>query len=224
MVLTYALTGLITSKFRSSGQTCVCANRVLVHSSILDKVAKSLKTNLEKTFTYGSVWDKKVNFGPLYAGGKGIKKVKDHLQQAVDNGAELYSGGKEEAKHEGPNFFPPTIVITASENSKAATLQFMQEETFGPIAFLVPFEKEEEAIKTANDVDVGLAAYFYTEDISRLWRVSEALKAGMIGARVGLVSAAEMPFGGVKESGLGREGGISALEEYLDIKAITIGV
>ena len=103
-------------------------------------------------------------------------------------------------------------------------MQFMREETFGPLAFLVPFETEEEAVRLANDTDVGLAAYFYTENISRLYRVSEALKAGMIGARVGLVSAAEMPFGGVRESGLGREGGIAALEEYLDIKAITIGI
>lgn len=212
-------TGLITSKFRSSGQTCVCANRVLVHSSILDKVAESLKRNLETTFVYGSVWDKKVNFGPLYAK-PGIKKVEDHLQEALSRGAKLYSGGKETAKHGGPNFFPPTVVIGSSK----INMKFMSEETFGPLAFLVPFDTEDEAIKMANDTNVGLAAYFYTKDISRLWRVSEALNAGMIGVRVGLVSAAEMPFGGIKESGLGREGGISALEEYLNIKAITVGI
>ena len=217
-LLIYMCLGLITSKFRSSGQTCVCANRVLVHSSIIDKVAESLSRNLEKTFVYGSVWDKKVNFGPLY-GEKGIKKVEHHLEQALSSGATLHTGGKEAARHEGPNFFPPTVVTGTKVNMK-----FMYEETFGPIAFLVPFETEQEAIRLANDTDVGLAAYFYTEDISRLWRVSEALKAGMIGARVGLVSAAEMPFGGVRESGMGREGGIAALEEYLDIKAITVGI
>lgn len=103
-------------------------------------------------------------------------------------------------------------------------MKFMSEETFGPLAFLVSFETEEEVIKMANTSDVGLAAYFYTEDISRLWRVSEALKVGMVGVRVGLISAAEQPFGGVLESGLGREGGISALEEYLDIKSITVGI
>jgi succinate-semialdehyde dehydrogenase / glutarate-semialdehyde dehydrogenase len=211
------LPGLITSKFRSSGQTCVCANRVLVHSSILDKVTESLSRNLEETFVYGSVWDKKVNFGPLY-GGKGIQKVEKHLQQALSSGAILHTGGKEAARHKGPNFFPPTVVTGSKDNMK-----FLKEETFGPIAFLVPFETEQEAIKLANDTDVGLAAYFYTEDISRLWRVSEALKVGMVGARVGLVSAAEMPFGGVQESGLGREGSVTALEEYLDTKAITVG-
>lgn len=173
---------------------------------------------MESTFTYGSVWDKKVNFGPLYAG-PGIKKVENHLQQALDSGGKIHTGGKGDAKHKGPNFFPPTIVTGSTTSMK-----FMQEETFGPIAFLVPFETEDEAIKLANDSSVGLAAYFYTEDISRLWRVAEALKVGMVGARVGLVSAAEMPFGGVLESGLGREGGIHALDEYLDTKAITIGI
>jgi succinate-semialdehyde dehydrogenase/glutarate-semialdehyde dehydrogenase len=218
LLIPHACQGLITSKFRSSGQTCVCANRVLVHSSIIDRVAEALSRNLEETFVYGSVWDKNVNFGPLYAG-KGIQKVDYHLQQALNNGATLYTGGKEAARHTGPNFFPPTVVTGSKANMK-----FMEEETFGPVAFLVPFETEQEVIGLANDTDVGLAAYFYTEDISRLWRVSEALKVGMVGARVGLVSAAEMPFGGVQESGLGREGGIAALEEYLDIKAITVGI
>lgn len=149
---------------------------------------------------------------------KGIDKVKQHLEDSIKKGAKVHSGGVTWAK-DGPNFFPPTIVTGASEG-----MQFMTEETFGPIAFLIPFETEEEAIQMANDSDVGLAAYFYTEDISRLFRVSEALKVGMVGARVGLVSAAEGPFGGVYESGLGREGGIAALEEYLDVKSITIGV
>ncbi len=177
-----------------------------------------MERNLEKTFVYGSVWDKKVNYGPLYAG-QGIKKVEDHLKEALASGAKLYAGGKSAAKHKGPNFFPPTIVTGGKVGMK-----FMEEETFGPLACLVPFETEEEAIRLANDSNVGLAAYFYTEDISRLYRVSEALKVGMVGARVGLVSAAEMPFGGVLESGLGREGGITALQEYLDIKAVTVGL
>ena len=171
---------------------------------------------LQKTFTYGSVWDKKVNYGPLYAG-KGISKVENHLEDAMKQGGKVHSGGKDNSR--GPNFFPPTVVKGAKDGMK-----FMDEETFGPLAFLVPFETEEEVIKLANATNVGLAAYFYTEDITRLWRVSEALKVGMVGVRVGLVSAAEGPFGGVLESGLGREGGIGALEEYLDIKSITIGL
>jgi succinate-semialdehyde dehydrogenase/glutarate-semialdehyde dehydrogenase len=208
--------GLITSKFRSSGQTCVCANRIYVQSSILDKFADALSEGLKKTFTYGSVWDKKVNFGPLYAG-KGITKVEAHLEDGLKNGAQVHYGGKDNTL--GPNFFPATVLKGGKSGMK-----FMEEETFGPLAFLAPFDTEDEVIKMANSSDVGLAAYFYTEDITRLWRVSEALKVGMVGVRVGLVSAAEAPFGGVLESGLGREGGIAALEEYLDIKSITIGL
>ncbi|KAJ5601456.1 hypothetical protein N7510_010990 [Penicillium lagena] len=211
-----AAQGLITSKYRSSGQTCVCANRVFVHASILDRFADVLRACIDKTFVYGSVWDRKVNFGPLYCS-KGIAKVKDHLQDAIQKGAKIHSGGASDT--DGPNFVHPTVVIGTK-----AGMKFLSEETFGPVAFLIPFETEQEAIDMANDSDVGLAGYFYTEDISRIFRVSEALKVGMVGARVGLVSAAEQPFGGVRESGLGREGGLAALEEYLDVKSITIGI
>ncbi|KAH8586246.1 Aldehyde/histidinol dehydrogenase [Bisporella sp. PMI_857] len=211
-----AVLGLISSKFRSSGQTCVCANRVFVHASIMNDFADALTEGLKYSLVYGSVWDRKVNFGPLYSR-KGIMKVEDHLEDAVRHGATIHSGGKDTSL--GPNFFPATVV-----KGGRAGMKFLTEETFGPIAFLVPFEDEDEVIELANSSDVGLAAYFYTENISRLWRVSEALKVGMVGARVGLVSAAEQPFGGVLQSGLGREGGSTALEEYLDIKSITIGI
>ena len=194
----------------------MCANRIFVQASILDRFAAALADGLKKTFTYGSVWDKKVNFGPLYAK-KGITKVDNHLEDALKQGAKVHYGGKDNSL--GPNFFPATVLTGGK-----ASMKFMQEETFGPLAFLVPFKDEKEVIEMANSSDVGLAAYFYTEDISRLWRVSEALKVGMVGARVGLVSAAEQPFGGVLESGLGREGGSAALEEYLDVKSITIGI
>ena len=189
-----------------------------MHASIVDKFADALELGLKKTFTYGSVWDRKVNFGPLY-GSKGIAKVENHLADAVKRGAKLVYGGDGPSFKLGPNFFPATIVKGGTQDMK-----FMTEETFGPLAFLVPFETEEEVIHVANDSDVGLAAYFYTQDISRLFRVSEALKVGMVGAGVGLVSAAEGPFGGVRQSGLGREGGSGALDEYLDIKSITIGI
>ncbi|KAL6837339.1 Aldehyde/histidinol dehydrogenase [Trichoderma camerunense] len=216
-----AVEGLITSKFRSSGQTCVCANRVYVHSSIMDVFADALAEGLKSTFHYGSVWDKKTNFGPLYHS-KGIIKVKEHLQDALSKGAQLHYGG-EDPSH-GPNFFPATVIKGAKEG-----MSFMTEETFGPLAFLIPFETEEEVIRLANhsvngEAPVGLASYFYTENASRIWRISEALKVGMVGARVGLVSAAEGPFGGVFQSGLGREGGIAALNEFLDIKSIVIGI
>ncbi|RSL90296.1 hypothetical protein BHE90_010449 [Fusarium euwallaceae] len=211
-----AAKGLLSSKFRSSGQTCVCANRVLVHSSIMEPFAEAVKKCIDSTFVYGSVWDKKVNFGPLYSN-KGIGKVRDHLEDALSKGAKLCHGG--EAQGRGPNFFLPSIVKDTTKEMK-----FHDDETFGPLAFFVAFDTEEEAIRIANDSDLGLAGYFYTENISRLWRVAEALKVGMVGARVGLVSAAEMPFGGVQESGLGREGGIDALREFLDVKSITIGL
>ncbi|KAI3573498.1 Aldehyde/histidinol dehydrogenase [Fusarium oxysporum f. sp. albedinis] len=214
-----AANGVIASKFRSSGQTCVCANRIYVHSSIMDAFADTLSDTLKATFVYGSVWDAKVNFGPLYSG-KGLAKVEAHLQDAIQQGSRVSYRGTED--NLGPNFFPPTVVVVP--RGETLMMKFLTEETFGPLAFLVPFDSEEEVVRLANATDVGLAAYFFTESISRVWRVSEALKVGMVGVGVGLVSAAEQPFGGVLESGLGREGGPAALEEYLDIKSITVGI
>lgn len=182
----------------------------------MDDFVAAVKKAIDSTFVYGSVWDRKVNFGPLYSN-RGISKVREHLKDSLSKGAELCHGG--EAENRGPNFFLPSIVKKTSSD-----MRFMTDETFGPLAFFVAFDTEEEALQMANDTEFGLAGYFYTENISRLWRVAEALKVGMVGARVGLVSAAEMPFGGVQESGLGREGGIDALNEFLDIKSITIGI
>lgn len=179
--------------------------------------ADALKQSIESTFTQGSVWDRKVNFGPLYSA-KGIEKVERHVKDAVSKGAKVVIGGSGDAQH-GPNFFAPTILTNAS-----AKMSFTSEETFGPVAALIPFETEEEVLKLANETEMGLASYFYTENISRLWRVSEALESGMVGARVGMVSAAEQPFGGIKESGVGREGSKYALEEYVNIKSVTIGI
>jgi len=211
--------GLIASKYRSSGQTCICANRVYVQSSVMDKFAKTLAANIDKTMKQGPVWDRSVNFGPLYSN-KGIAKVREHVKDALSHGAKIACGGDADYKSEelGPNFFPPTVLTGAKKD-----MMFCREETFGPLSALVPFDTEEEVIKLANEVDVGLAAYFYTENITRMWRVAEALEAGMVGCRVGLISASEQPFGGIKESGLGREGSRFALEEYLNIKSITIG-
>ncbi|KMP04808.1 succinate-semialdehyde dehydrogenase [Coccidioides immitis RMSCC 3703] len=214
-----AVDGLISSKFRSSGQTCVCANRIFVHSSIISQFASRLHTRLGETFTYGSVWDRNVNFGPLYSP-KAFDKLTRQTKDALERGGELI--GEDPAKLQaqyGPNFYPPTIVTNANKD-----MLFMKEETFGPLAFLVPFETEEEAVAMANNVDAGLASYFYTEDISRMYRVSEALESGMVGCRVGLISACEQPFGGIKDSGMGREGGKGALDEYLNIKSVTVGI
>lgn len=181
------------------------------------KFAERLKVRLQETFKQGSVWDAKVSFGPLYST-KAIEKVERHVEDAKSKGAKVFLGGHVDTKL-GPNFYVPTILTDATTE-----MMFFQEETFGPVAPLTPFDSEEEAIRIANDTDAGLAAYFYTEDISRLWRVSEALEAGMVGCRVGLVSACEQPFGGVKESGIGREGSKFALDEYVNIKSITVGI
>ncbi|KAK3696180.1 hypothetical protein LTR37_018082 [Vermiconidia calcicola] len=212
-----AAEGLISSKFRSSGQTCICANRIFVHSSVIDKFAEVLEEKMNATFTFGSVWDSKVNFGPLYSG-KAFEKIKAQIEDAMSRGGKIVSSSKSPSDH-GPNFFPPTIVKGAT-----AEMRFMKEETFGPLAFLVPFETDEEVVAMANKTNAGLASYFYTDDISRLWKVAEALQSGMVGVRVGLISACEQPFGGTKDSGVGREGGKDALDEYTEIKSITVGI
>jgi succinate-semialdehyde dehydrogenase / glutarate-semialdehyde dehydrogenase len=219
-----AVDGLITSKFRSSGQTCVCANRVLVHESILDRFTELLEKKLNEVLVTGSVWDAKTNFGPLYSA-KAVEKVKRHLDDAVSRGSVLKAGGIPKADNPGgPNFIPPILLVGDSSAKVKTELLLSKEETFGPLALLIPFQTEEEAISYANDSEAGLASYFYTENISRVWRVAEALETGMVGIRVGLVSAAEQPFGGIKSSGVGREGGGHCLEEYTEIKSITIGI
>lgn len=214
-----AAEGVIASKFRSSGQTCVCANRIFVHKSIMDDFAKVLAEKMNATFTYGSVWDKKVNFGPLYSE-KAFTKIKAQIKDATSKGGKSITASKvENAEKYGPNFYPPTIVTNST-----IEMRFMKEETFGPLAFLVPFETDDEVIALANKTNAGLASYFYTSDISKLYRVSESLQSGMVGVNVGIVSACEQPFGGIKDSGIGREGGKDALDEYTDIKSITVGI
>ncbi|KAK0761637.1 hypothetical protein N5P37_006590 [Trichoderma harzianum] len=212
-----AVDGMILSKFRSSGQTCVCANRIFIHEQIYDEFANRLKTRVAETIRpSASVWDPKSNFGPLYAG-KGVEKVQRHVDDAVSRGAKVILGGKADHNY-GPNFYPPTIITGSKSN-----MLFCQEETFGPVACLIPFSTQEEVIRMANDTDVGLAGYLFTENINTLWDVAEALQVGMVGCRVGLVSACEQPFSGVKESGLGIEGSSHALKEYTNIKSITLG-
>lgn len=158
-----------------------------------------------------------VNFGPLYSE-KAFAKIKAQIEDATSKGGTIVRSSQAQGDY-GPNFCPPTIIKNATPD-----MRFMQEETFGPLAFLVPFDTDEEVIEMANRTNAGLASYFYTEDISRLWRVAEALQSGMVGVRVGLISACEQPFGGVKDSGVGREGGRDALDEYTEVKSITVGL
>ncbi|CAI4215887.1 unnamed protein product [Parascedosporium putredinis] len=150
-----AVEGLISSKFRSSGQTCVCANRIFIHSSIIDSFATKLSGKIAQTFHFGSVWDKRVNYGPLYSA-KALEKVQAQVEDALSKGARVYSGSVlDNDAAAGPNFYPPRVIVGAT-----TAMRFMEEETFGPVAFLVPFETEDEVVALANSTNAGLAAYF----------------------------------------------------------------
>ncbi|KAF9266220.1 succinic semialdehyde dehydrogenase [Marasmius fiardii PR-910] len=210
-----AVAGAILCKFRGSGQTCVCANRIFVHSSIYAEFASRLAEKVA-AFKIGNGMDKDTTHGPLIHT-RAVEKVNHHVEDAVSKGAQVLVGGK---RHGDANssFFQPTVLSDVPANALISS-----EETFGPLAALVKFDTEDEVIKLANSTDVGLAGYFFSRDIGRVWRVAEALEVGMVGANTGLISQACIPFGGVKESGLGREGGPHGIDEYLNEKLIVFG-
>lgn len=210
-----AVAGAIASKFRSSGQTCVCANRIFVQSSIYDDFAQKFAAKV-KDFKVGSGYDSSVTHGPLIHD-RAISKVDSHVRDAQSKGAKILIGGQT-MPDLGPNFFQPTILTEMNVN-----MQLAGEETFGPVAGLFRFETEEEVVKIANSADVGLAGYFFSKDMQRIGRVAEALEVGMVGVNTGLISDPAAPFGGVKESGFGREGSRVGIEEYLVTKMITYG-
>jgi succinate-semialdehyde dehydrogenase / glutarate-semialdehyde dehydrogenase len=209
-----AVKGALTSKYRNTGQTCVCANRILVQSGVYDAFAAKFAEAV-KDLKVGVGTDAGVVLGPLISPAA-VAKVKEHVQDAVKRGAEVLTGGKAHAL--GGNFFEPTVLANVPHDA-----QIFREETFGPVAPLFRFETEEEGIALANDTPFGLAAYFYSRDIGRVFRVSEALEAGMIGANESLISSETSPFGGVKASGIGREGSRYGIDEYLEMKTITLG-
>ncbi len=204
-----AVEGAMVSKYRNAGQTCVCANRIYVQRGIYDQFAQKLAAKV-KELKVGNGTQPGVNIGPMIEE-KAITKVKAHIEDAISKGAKLMTGGKEL----GGLFFEPAVLTGVTSDMLVA-----KEETFGPLAPLFPFDKEEEAIAMANDTIFGLAAYFYTENFSRAIRVSEALEYGMVGHNTGLISNEVAPFGGVKQSGLGREGSKYGIEEYLETKYI----
>lgn len=208
-----AVIGAMQSKFRNSGQTCVCANRIYVHKNIYDKFVKKL-TYAVSNIKVGNGMEEDVVSGPLIDE-KSLQKVKEHVTDALKNGAELTIGGKMHPL--GGNFYEPTILSNVTSKAKIT-----YEETFGPVAPIYKFTSDEEVIEMANDSPYGLASYFYSRDIGRVWRVAEALEYGMVGVNTGLISKAEIPFGGVKESGIGREGSKFGLDEYLEIKYINM--
>ncbi|MBF8221741.1 NAD-dependent succinate-semialdehyde dehydrogenase [Halomonas sp. 328] len=205
-----AVEGAMAAKFRNAGQTCVCTNRFLVQTSVINAFCEKLAAAMNSELKVGNGAEAGINIGPLIDD-KAVAKVAEHVHDAVDKGAELLLGGNRHPL--GGNFFTPTLINFASAEMKVAS-----EETFGPLAAVFPFEDEEDAVAQANATEYGLAAYFYSRDLSRVWRVSEALEYGMVGINTGLISNAAAPFGGVKASGLGREGGHQGMEEFLETK------
>jgi len=209
-----ALEGAMASKFRNTGQTCVCANRFFVQEGVYDKFAQKLSEKVA-AMKVGNGIEDGVMQGPMIDM-KGVEKVEEHIADAVAKGARVVTGGKRHAK--GGTFFEPTVLADVKTNMKVT-----HEETFGPVAPLFRFKTEQELIKLANDTEYGLASYFYSRDIGRIWRVAEALEYGMVGINVGIISNEVAPFGGVKESGIGREGSKYGIEEFLEVKYLCMG-
>jgi succinate-semialdehyde dehydrogenase / glutarate-semialdehyde dehydrogenase len=202
----------VASKIRASGQTCVSANRIFVQQDILPLFTERLKKKME-TFNSGSGFDESTSAGPLI-NRAAIKKVLEHVNDATGKGAQLITGGE---ALQG-NFMKPTILTGLKPSMRIA-----QEEIFGPVAALFPFKDEDEVLLLANSTAVGLGGYIYTKDINRVWRTVEKLDAGTIGINSGMVSDAAVPFGGIKESGFGKEGSKYGLEDYIVVKALTFG-
>ena len=207
--------GALASKFRNAGQTCVCANRLYVQDGVYDRFAEKLQQAVEK-LRIGDGLQDGVTTGPLIDE-KAVAKVEEHIADAIAKGAKVVTGGKPHAL--GGNFFQPTILVNVPDSAKVA-----KEETFGPLAPLFRFKDEADVIAQANDTEFGLAAYFYARDLSRVFRVGEALEYGIIGINTGIISTEVAPFGGVKASGLGREGSKYGIEDYLEIKYMCIGL
>jgi succinate-semialdehyde dehydrogenase / glutarate-semialdehyde dehydrogenase len=210
-----AVEGAIMCKFRNNGQTCVCANRIYVQAGVYDTFAEKLKARVEK-MKVGDGFEDGVELGPLI-NDDASEKVKEHIEDAVSKGGKIILGNaKDDMKG---NFFGPTIVTGVTQDMKVAT-----EETFGPLAPLFKFENEDEVIEMANDTIFGLASYFYAKDLSRVYKVAEALEYGIVGVNTGIISTEVAPFGGVKQSGLGREGSHHGIEDYLEMKYICMSI
>jgi succinate-semialdehyde dehydrogenase/glutarate-semialdehyde dehydrogenase len=209
-----AVEGAMASKYRNTGQTCVCANRLFVQDSVYDAFAKKFADKVGKMKVGNGLEDGVVQ-GPLIDM-KAVEKVEEHISDAVGKGARVVIGGKRHEK--GGQYFQPTVLADVTTAMKVT-----REETFGPVAPLYRFKTEEELLRLANDTEFGLAAYFYSRDIGRIWRVAEGLESGIIGINVGIISNEVAPFGGVKESGIGREGSKYGMEEFLEVKYLCMG-
>jgi succinate-semialdehyde dehydrogenase/glutarate-semialdehyde dehydrogenase len=209
-----AVEGAMIAKYRNGGQTCVCANRIYVQSGVYDAFADKLKMAVAN-LKVGDGFETGTTTGPLI-NEAALKKVQNHINDAQEKGATIIEGG---TRHElGQTFFEPTILTGMTSDMIVA-----REETFGPLAPLFKFESEDEVIALANDSEFGLAGYFYAKDINRVWRVAEKLETGMVGINTGLISTEVAPFGGIKQSGQGREGSKYGIEDYLEIKYLCFG-
>ena len=208
-----AVEGAMISKFRNAGQTCVCANRLFVQDGVFDAFAAKLAIKVA-ALKVGDGTAEGTTQGPLIDMAA-IEKVESHIKDAVSKGAKLMAGGKRHAL--GNSFFEPTILADVTADSL-----IFSEETFGPVAPLFRFKTDDEVIELANRTEFGLASYFYSRDIGRIWRVAEALEYGMVGVNTGMISTEVAPFGGVKQSGLGREGSHHGIDDYLEIKYIAV--
>jgi len=212
--LDVAIKGAMGSKFRNAGQTCVCANRLFVHNKILTEFVARLKDKVEELVT-GSGTEDGVNIGPLIEP-KAVEKVERLVKQATEQGARLICGG--ERLEQPGNFYAPTILTHVTPE-----MDIFNTEIFGPVAAIIPFETEEEVIRLANQTNYGLCSYAFTQNIQRIWRLSEQLQFGMVGINEGVLSNPAAPFGGVKESGMGREGGRWGIDDYLETRYVCIG-
>jgi succinate-semialdehyde dehydrogenase / glutarate-semialdehyde dehydrogenase len=207
-----AAEGALASKYRNAGQTCVCANRLYVQDSVYDAFVEKLVAKV-KAIKVGNGFEAGINQGPMIDD-NAVAKIESHVADAIAKGATLVAGGKKF----GQRYFEPTVLTNATSDMLCA-----REETFGPVAPVFRFKTEAEAIAMANDTEFGLAAYFYSRDIGRIFRVGEAIESGMVGVNTGIISTAEVPFGGVKQSGLGREGSHHGIDDYVEIKYLCLG-
>jgi len=210
-----AVEGAIASKYRNSGQTCVCANRFIVQDGIYEAFAEKFVQAVKSQLKLGNGFEEGVNQGPLIDL-HAVLRMEEQIQDALAKGARLGCGGQRQG--ETGFFFAPTVLLNTKPDMRIA-----QEETFGPVAPLFRFSTEEEAVALANDTPYGLASYFYSRDIGRCWRMAENLEYGMVGINTGIMSTESAPFGGIKESGIGREGSKYGIEEYLEMKYLCLG-
>lgn len=211
-----AVEGAVQSKYRNAGQTCVCTNRFYVHASVYDAFVEKLSAKV-RGIKVGNGFESGVVQGPLIDD-QAVEKVQRHIDDATQKGARLTAGGKLMQGFGSQRFVEPTVLADATPDMLIA-----REETFGPVSAIFKFQDEAEVVRLANDTEFGLASYFYSRDIGRIWRVAEQLEYGMVGINTGLISNEVAPFGGIKQSGLGREGSVYGIDEYLELKYLCMG-